>query len=155
LNAPATQAMILAAPERMAPLIGPILTATGTEKPEWFHKARKRTGNALRPCGAGLEAGVDAAGPLSEDAASGSRDAAPSPSGCALRPTAGAGKPPRSALARSFAHAPPREGRHRSPPSSAGPARATWCPARVCRHVILKIVTPDTRVTFARFVAIS
>jgi hypothetical protein len=42
LNQPATQAIVLAAPERMARLIGPILTATGQRRPGWFPLEAKR-----------------------------------------------------------------------------------------------------------------
>jgi hypothetical protein len=42
LNGPMMKAMVLAAPEQMAPLIGPILAATGEAMPEWFPtRARK------------------------------------------------------------------------------------------------------------------
>jgi hypothetical protein len=43
LSEPAMQAMVLAAPERMAKRIGPILTATGQRRPEWFPVVAKRT----------------------------------------------------------------------------------------------------------------
>jgi hypothetical protein len=42
LNTPATQAVILAAPEHMARLIGPILSATGERRPHWFPAAPQR-----------------------------------------------------------------------------------------------------------------
>jgi hypothetical protein len=46
LNEPWMKAMVLAAPERMAGLIGPILTATGEPRPHWFPVVAKR---ARRP----------------------------------------------------------------------------------------------------------
>jgi hypothetical protein len=48
LNEPWMKAKVLAAPERMAGLIGPILTATGQARPEWFPVApvRVRAGRA-------------------------------------------------------------------------------------------------------------
>jgi hypothetical protein len=42
LNEPWMMAKVLAAPERMAGLIGPILTATGQRRPEWFPLAPRR-----------------------------------------------------------------------------------------------------------------
>jgi hypothetical protein len=52
LNEPWMQAKVLAAPERMAGLIGPILTATGQARPEWFPVAavRVRAGRAAATC---------------------------------------------------------------------------------------------------------
>jgi hypothetical protein len=63
LNAPAARAMVLAAPQRMARLIGPILTATGQRRPEWFPVAATRGAIALPPCGPEAGWGVDNAGP--------------------------------------------------------------------------------------------
>jgi hypothetical protein len=42
LSEPAMRAKVLAAPERMARAIGPILTATGAARPEWFPAVAKR-----------------------------------------------------------------------------------------------------------------
>jgi hypothetical protein len=42
LGEPAMRAKVLAAPERMAPVIGPILAATGERMPEWFPRLPKR-----------------------------------------------------------------------------------------------------------------
>jgi hypothetical protein len=42
LSEPAMRAKVLAAPERMARAIGPILTATGAARPEWFLAVAKR-----------------------------------------------------------------------------------------------------------------
>jgi hypothetical protein len=43
LNEPETREKVLAAPGQFARLIGPILTATGERKPDWFPKGPKRT----------------------------------------------------------------------------------------------------------------
>jgi hypothetical protein len=43
LNEPAMRAKVLAAPERMARLIGPMLSATGELRPDWFPVVAKRT----------------------------------------------------------------------------------------------------------------
>jgi hypothetical protein len=42
LNQPWPQALVMAAPGRMARLIGPILTATGENRPDWFPKQKPR-----------------------------------------------------------------------------------------------------------------
>jgi hypothetical protein len=44
LNEPWMTAMVLAAPEQMARLVGPILHATGEPRPEWFPAVAKRAG---------------------------------------------------------------------------------------------------------------
>jgi hypothetical protein len=49
LSEPAMTARVFAEPERMARVIGPILTATGTCHPAWFPKASKRERNACAP----------------------------------------------------------------------------------------------------------
>jgi hypothetical protein len=68
LNEPWMKAKVLAAPERMAGLIGPILTATGQARPEWFPVApvRVRAGRAAATCSRpareeGSGSGVEAA----------------------------------------------------------------------------------------------
>jgi hypothetical protein len=48
LDEPWMKAKVLAAPERMAGLIGPILTATGERRPAWFPVVPKRAGVARR-----------------------------------------------------------------------------------------------------------
>jgi hypothetical protein len=48
LSEPAMQARVLAAPERMAQLIGPILNATGTRRPAWFPVTAKTVRAARR-----------------------------------------------------------------------------------------------------------
>jgi hypothetical protein len=50
LNEPWMRAKVLAAPERMAGLIGPILDATGQFRPEWFPVAAKRKAKAFLAC---------------------------------------------------------------------------------------------------------
>jgi hypothetical protein len=62
LNQPATRAMVLAAPERMAQVIGPILNATGEGRPEWFPVAARRAKRSFGLYGRGPGCGVDAAG---------------------------------------------------------------------------------------------
>jgi hypothetical protein len=52
LNEPAMKAKVLAQPERMARLIGPILSATGERRPDWFPVAPKRMKNLRRSCAA-------------------------------------------------------------------------------------------------------
>ncbi len=42
LNAPEMKEMVLAAPGQMTRLLGPMLTATGEARPDWFPKAPKR-----------------------------------------------------------------------------------------------------------------
>jgi hypothetical protein len=42
LNEPAMKTKVLAAPERMARLISPLLTATGQRRPDWFPERAKR-----------------------------------------------------------------------------------------------------------------
>jgi hypothetical protein len=64
LNDPAMQARVLAAPERMAGLIGPILSATGQSRPEWFAAMPKRIRkNAFRSGGERPECGATAIDP--------------------------------------------------------------------------------------------
>jgi hypothetical protein len=90
LDEPATRAKVLAAPQRMARLIGPILTATGARRPEWFAAMPKRGSNVPLPCGGAPGRGTDrtenrekadpeseALGPLVPDVQS--RDATPPP----------------------------------------------------------------------------
>ncbi len=48
LNEPATQAMVMCAPGRMARLMGPLLNATGQRRPEWFSAVPKREQNSAR-----------------------------------------------------------------------------------------------------------
>ncbi len=62
LNEPVQQAMILAAPERMVRLIGPILTATGASRPEWFPVVEKRRKRSSHPRADRSEWVKDAAG---------------------------------------------------------------------------------------------
>jgi hypothetical protein len=50
LSEPTMRAMVLTAPERMAKLISPILTATGERKPEWFPTVARRVKNPLHSC---------------------------------------------------------------------------------------------------------
>ncbi len=47
LSEPPMRAMALAEPERMARVIGPILTATGERKPDWFPAASRRVKRSL------------------------------------------------------------------------------------------------------------
>jgi hypothetical protein len=84
LSEPGMQARVLAAPERMARLIGPILTATGQARPEWFPKMSAR-GNSSPDCGEGAGWGMAASDPNREVSASKTR-------GLAL-PTRGGGFP--------------------------------------------------------------
>ncbi len=62
LNDPAMQAMVLAEPERMARVIGPILTATGEAKPDWFSASPKRRNGVRRFRGRGPQSGAAASG---------------------------------------------------------------------------------------------
>jgi hypothetical protein len=61
LNEPWLKAKVLAAPERMAKLIGPILTATGERMPEWFPNVVRRVPRRRRsplPLSEGIGGGV-------------------------------------------------------------------------------------------------
>jgi hypothetical protein len=51
LNEPAMKAKVLAEPERMARLIGPILTATGAARPEWFPATPRKAQRLFPPSG--------------------------------------------------------------------------------------------------------
>jgi hypothetical protein len=94
LNEPAMQAMVLAAPVKMAGLIGPILTATGQSRPEWFQGMPKRARKNFLASGGGrperqvdgAEAGEvpDIASGYVEEAAgkAGSREVVPPADGC-------------------------------------------------------------------------
>ncbi len=70
LNQPAIKAKVLAAPERMARLIGPMLTATGERRPDWFPVVARSTRGAPAvpvpavtvPVDDSAGAGVDGAG---------------------------------------------------------------------------------------------
>jgi hypothetical protein len=53
LNEPWMKAMVLAAPERMACLIAPILQATGQATPDWFPNAVRQEEHAFPACGQG------------------------------------------------------------------------------------------------------
>jgi hypothetical protein len=54
LGEPWMKAKVLAAPEEMARVVGPILTAMGQHMPDWFQKRSRRADGALPICGAGL-----------------------------------------------------------------------------------------------------
>jgi hypothetical protein len=64
LSEPAMQAMVFAAPERMARRIAPILAATGEVKPGWFPKPAKRAKKPVPPRQEGLRCGGDAVASL-------------------------------------------------------------------------------------------
>ncbi len=51
LGEPAMRAMMAAAPESMARVVGPILTATGQPTPEWFPRRAKRVKHNSVACG--------------------------------------------------------------------------------------------------------
>jgi hypothetical protein len=63
LSEPAMQAKVMAAPERMARVISPILMATGVARPAWFPVVARRGRASLSHYGQGL----DAAGPGEDD----------------------------------------------------------------------------------------
>jgi hypothetical protein len=95
LSTPWMMAKVLAAPEQMAGLIGPILTATGQCRPDWFPTVgpRARRPNAkttLPPCGGPLEAEMASRGSgevSSPDSASPGLSPATASPGSSLKPT--------------------------------------------------------------------
>ncbi len=98
LNEPVMKAMVLAAPERMARVTGPILNATGEPRPEWFPNRAK---NSLPPCRGGVWRGVEAAVSCERDSddqqTCGDATGAPASRGCApptTPPTRGGGTSP-------------------------------------------------------------
>jgi hypothetical protein len=75
LDEPAMQARVLAAPERMAQLIAPILNATGQPRPKWFPNLPK---NAVSHLAGGSLCRVDPGTPLKlEDLGSGFSEEVP------------------------------------------------------------------------------
>ncbi len=63
LNEPAMKAKVLAAPKKMAHLIGPILTATGERKPDWFPTSSKGVRTSSPPIGERCGPGADGTQP--------------------------------------------------------------------------------------------
>jgi hypothetical protein len=63
LNEPVMQAKILAAPERMARLVRPILNATGERMPHWFPMVPASGRTGFHPCGESSVCWTDAAEP--------------------------------------------------------------------------------------------
>ncbi len=61
LNEPWMRAKVLAAPERMAGLIGPLLNATGARRPEWFPVAPRKAKRVSDTSVQGADSGPDGA----------------------------------------------------------------------------------------------
>ncbi len=96
LNEPATRALVMAAPEKMAPLVGPLLNATGACRPDWLPALPKRVKRSFPACSERPGGPVDDAGPRGvaprDNAACGdppSPDASPMATGISLAGTTG------------------------------------------------------------------
>ncbi len=136
LNQPEVRVLVLAGPQRMAQVIGPILTATGERRPDWFPVVPKRARRTVSPLRGGVcDFEQDAAGSGdAEDRGCGSYRSEPPAS-------------PRSTLS-------PHGGRRSSrcdPDAATTPLYAVWVGKRCFR----KNEPPGELETHAHFVTAS